>query len=134
MNETLSPVSARLQWAATWARIATAGFLLAMYVATHMPVSIEAPISHTDKLFHFFAYMTLSIGMLSAWEFSVGLLRPPHYFTVWLVGTLYGVIDEITQIPVGRTADGVDWLCDVGGILMGLMLFRLARPFIYRFI
>ena len=34
---------------------------------------------------------------------------------VMAVGAAYGVFDELTQIPVGRDAEVLDWLADVSG-------------------
>jgi VanZ family protein len=60
------------------------------------------------------------------------VLRPQHYFTVWLVCTLYGAFDEISQTPFGRSCDGLDWLADIVGIIAGLTLYRLVRPLVSR--
>lgn len=76
----------------------------------------------------------LAFSVLTSWELTIGQLRPHHYFTVWLVGTLYGAFDEITQIPVGRHADVRDWISDIAGIVLGLTLFRLLRPLLYRLV
>jgi len=109
--------------------------LLAMFIGTHTPPSylVKAP-DFSDKLVHFLAYMMLTISALSSWELSIGELRPSHYFIVWLCGTLYGAFDEITQIPIGRSCNGLDWLADIAGIVVGLTIFRLARPLMYRFL
>lgn len=124
----------RIQWAATLARRATLLCLFVMFIGTHIPGHAAPSALHHDKLLHFLAYTTLTFGILASWELSTGSLLPIHYFVVWLTATLYGAIDEITQIPVGRTCDGLDWLCDVLGIIVGLTLFRCLRPFLYRFV
>ena len=72
----------------------------------------------SDKLLHFGGYAVLTCCVLAGWELTIGMLEPKHYFAVWLAGTLYGAIDEITQIPVGRTCDMNDGLADVLGIVM----------------
>ncbi len=122
----------RIQRAAAVARWITLLCLIVMFIGTHLPTSGPPSIHDYDKLLHFLAYMTLTIGVLISWELSTGPLQPMHYFAVWIVGTLYGAIDEITQIPVGRECDGLDWLCDVLGIIVGLTLFRYLRPLLYR--
>lgn len=114
------------------ARFATIGLLLAMFIGTHTPIEVPAGITTSDKTIHFWAYLALSFSLLTSWELSSGRLQPLHFFLVWLACTVYGAIDEITQIPVGRTCDGVDWLFDVLGIIAGLSLFRILRPLIYR--
>ncbi|WP_197530323.1 VanZ family protein [Bythopirellula polymerisocia] len=124
----------RIQWAATLARRATLLCLVVMFIGTHIPSDAVHTFHYSDKWIHFLAYATLTFGILASWELSTGPLQPVHYFVVWLGATLYGAIDELTQIPVGRTCDGLDWLCDVLGIIVGLTLFRCLRPLLYRFL
>ncbi len=126
----------RLRRAASLARIVTVLMLLTMFVGTHVPIaaSTHTSIGSPDKLAHLLAYLVLTVVALASWELSIGELLPRHYFTVWLCGTVYGAFDEITQIPVGRTCDGLDWLADIVGIVIGLTLFRIARPLMYRFL
>ncbi len=126
MNSTPLPRAAAVM------RVATMGLLVAMFIGTHIPSPLQTEISANDKMIHFWAYFSLSLFLLTSWELSIGRLKPIHYFTVWLVCTLYGAFDEITQIPVGRTCDSMDWLFDVMGIITGLIVFRLVRPLIYR--
>ncbi|NOY40382.1 MAG: hypothetical protein GXP26_00910 [Planctomycetes bacterium] len=136
MQDPLATNLTRLRRAASLARIATVLLLLAMFIGTHIPIaaSIQSHAGSTDKVAHIVAYLVLTIMALVSWELSIGELRPHHYFTVWLCGTVYGAFDEITQIPVGRTCDGLDWLADIVGIVIGLTIFRIARPLMYRFL
>ena len=134
MSDTTTAMSSRLRIAAQFARYATAILLVAMFVGTHLPSQVAPGLTFSDKLIHFLAYMTLTMSLLTSWELSAGILQPQHYFIVWLSCTLYGAFDEITQIPVGRVCDGLDWLADVGGILVGLILYRLLRPLWYRWL
>jgi len=122
----------QLRRAARFARYATVVLLLGMFIGTHIPANTGPHFTHTDKLAHFSAFMALSCSLLVSWELSIGVLRPQHYFAVWLFGTVYGAFDEITQIPVGRVCDGMDWLADIAGILAGLALYRIFRPALYR--
>jgi VanZ family protein len=134
MPETTNVMSPRLRVAAQIARYATAILLLAMFIGTHLPANLSPGFTVSDKLIHFLAFMILTMCLLTSWELSTGILQPQHYFAVWLFCTLYGAVDEITQIPVGRVCDGLDWLADVGGILVGLILYRLLRPWWYRWL
>ncbi|MDZ4659946.1 MAG: VanZ family protein [Bythopirellula sp.] len=132
MQPDASNDSSQLRRAAALARFATIGLIIAMFVGTHVPNPVAVEITTSDKTIHFWAYLALSFSLLTSWELSSGRLQPIHFFLVWLACTVYGAIDEITQIPVGRTCDGVDWLFDVLGIVAGLSLFRILRPLIYR--
>ena len=115
------------------ARFATVLLLLFLFVGTHYPPhAIPRQIAAADKYAHCLAYLSLAISALTSWELTVGMLLPQHYFTVWLLGTLYGAFDEVTQIPVGRHCDGLDWFSDILGIVLGLILYRLVRPLLHR--
>lgn len=134
MPELTSIIPSRLRLVAQFARYATVLLLLAMFVGTHLPASLSPGFSYSDKVIHASAFMSLTLSLLISWELSAGVLRPQHYFAVWLFCTLYGAFDEITQIPVGRVCDGLDWLADIAGILAGLILYRLFRPLLSRWI
>jgi len=122
----------RLRVFARLARYGTVLLIFSLFVCTHVPgQAIPQQVAGLDKFAHCFIYMAIAFSVLTSWELSVGLLRPQHYFTVWLLGTLYGAFDEITQIPVGRHCDGFDWLCDIVGLVLGLTCYRLLRPVIF---
>jgi VanZ family protein len=44
---------------------------------------------------------------------------------------VYGALDELTQIPVGRYADVYDWLADCAGALAGVAAFAAVGA-VYR--
>jgi VanZ family protein len=111
----------------------TVAFLLAMFVGTHIPVQAEALMANADKMLHFWAYFSLAMFLLISGELTLGPLKPIHFFSVWLACTLYGAMDEITQIPVGRNCDIADWVYDVMGVIGALTLFRVVRPLLGRF-
>jgi VanZ family protein len=134
MPESTSIIASRLRRVAQYARYASLLLLLAMFIGTHIPSSISPDISVSDKAIHATAFMTLTISLLLSWELSRGTLQPQHYFAVWLFCTLYGIFDEITQTPFGRTCDGLDWMADIVGIIVGLTLYRSIRPIVLRWL
>ena len=134
MHEPSTTNLPRIRRAASLARYGTCLLLLVMFLGTHLPAVMQPTFSLSDKLIHLVAYMALTVSLLASWELTTGILRPQHYFFVWLSGTVYGAFDELTQIPVGRTCDGFDWLADIAGIAVGLILFRVARPLLYRWL
>lgn len=90
-----------------------------LFVLTHLPVYVQGPVRHFDKVVHFLAYAGLGAGMVavlpSVWRKSVlGLLL------AIAAACLYGVIDEVIQgfVP-GRTADVLDWCADAAGATVG---------------
>lgn len=126
-------LSERRQRFAPFARYLTALLMLAMFAATHIPLGfVPREVSMFDKLVHSLVYMTLTFSALTSLELTIGSLLPHHYFTVWLVGTLYAAFDEITQLPVGRQPDVHDWVCDLIGIVIGLTVYRLISPVMFR--
>ena len=101
------------------ALIAFALYWATLFVLMHVPVPVQSPAPHFDKVVHFLAYAGLGVGMIvvlpSAWRRSLfGLL--------FAIGAawLYGVVDEIIQgfVP-GRSADLLDWCADTAGAAVG---------------
>jgi VanZ family protein len=99
-----------------------------LFVLTHVPVPVQSPVRHFDKVVHFLAYAGLGAGMVSvlpgAWRRSVtGLMLAIG------AACLYGVVDEVIQgfVP-GRTADVLDWCADAAGATVGATFaWTLAR-------
>lgn len=106
-------------------------YWLAMFIGSHVKLRDAVHVFHIrDKVLHFVAYAGLAF--LAAWyqrfrKGSVGWLDLGAILT--LVAS-YGVLDEITQIPVGRTADPLDWLADAAGAVAGLTAFLAMRRFV----
>lgn len=118
------------------ARYATLLLLFLLFAGTHLPGRAlpYQVVAGVDKFAHCFAYLALTFSVLVSLDLSIGQLRPQHYFSVWLLGTFYGAFDEVTQLAVGRHCDILDWFADIVGIVLGLTLFRIVRPLIYRWV
>lgn len=102
-------------------RLSFWGFALFAFVLTHLPPT-EFPqvgVPGIDKVVHFFLYFGL--GWLFGWAYPA---FQNHRRIVASGLFLYAAIDEVTQPWVGRTAEVLDWGCDVLGILIGLDLFH----------
>ena len=105
-------------------------YWLVIFTGTHVPGHVLHHIGHKDKVFHFGAFVGLSA--LLCW--SASCFRKPGlviYAAVLAVAAVYGVFDELTQqlVPL-RTADPLDWLADVCGAVIGILLFAgLQRLF-----
>jgi VanZ family protein len=105
-------------------QILLAGYWLALFVATHLPPSIARVPGHgIDKLIHASVYALLAGLLATTWQCAAGQLTFRHLRWVWIALVLYAAFDELTQIPVGRTASWADWFADGLGALIGLALF-----------
>jgi VanZ family protein len=124
--------SDRLRRLASRARTLAVVYLVVLFAATHIPGLPSTGFSLSDKIEHFCGYGILTIFVLLGWELTIGVLEAKHYFAVWLAGTLYAIVDELTQIPVGRTCDVNDWAADILGILAGMIAFGCLRGVLYR--
>jgi VanZ family protein len=109
-------------------RVLLAGYWLLLVVSTHVPPRTAGlPADQLDKLAHFAAYALLAWLLAMAWESSTGRLNLRHLKFLWLVVVAYGIIDELTQPLMGRTASIADWLADAAGAAVGLILFQATR-------
>ena len=114
----------KTRWALT---IIVAGYWLALLVGTHMPrVPKALQMPGSDKWQHTVAYAGLAFLLVArcsvarplTWKRSLGAAG---------VVILFGAVDELTQIPVGRDAEFKDWLADILGTAIGIALFAMLR-------
>lgn len=104
-------------------------YWVACFLATHMPPpQIVLPsLPGLDKVVHFILYTGLG------WMLAT-LLAPrfprinPLVGRVVLALTAYAIFDELTQIPVGRTADLHDGFADIVGAAFGTLVVVRKRP------
>jgi VanZ family protein len=102
-----------------------------MFVASHVKLRDAVEVFHIrDKVLHFVAYAGLAFLAAAYLRFRKGCFGWLDFLGVWTLAVSYGVLDEITQIPVGRTADPLDWLADAAGAAAGLVAFFALRRFI----
>ena len=109
-----------------WMRAAhglLAVYWLAIFTLTHVPRLPPPPnVPQADKVVHLLAYGLLAVFFFTA-RSSVRPLVRRDYLIGMLIFAVYGVADELLQIPVGRTCDVLDWVADVTGALAGTGLF-----------
>lgn len=100
--------------AAIWAAV--------LFLVSHQPTLSVNLGGGRDKIAHFGAYLVL--GFLLAWG------RGPQARIFWLIllGSLYGILDELHQSFVpGRSADVWDVTADIFGVFTGVLVYRLIR-------
>jgi|tagenome__1003787_1003787.scaffolds.fasta_scaffold20977505_6 VanZ family protein len=112
------------------------GFVLALLTATHLPPNalvLPVEVNNIDKVFHFTAYAILAGLLATSWQLSSGILTSRHLRWVWCAVAIFGALDELTQIAVGRDCSIWDWSADAVGAACGLLAFVwLRRRFIAR--
>jgi VanZ family protein len=118
------------------AQVLLFGYWAALFIATHVPVSVpQVAGRHSDKVVHVAAYAVLSCLIAITWQLSAGgCLGGRHYRRIGIVLALYAAFDEATQLLVGRDGNWPDWLADVMGIALGLAIFHfVVRPLYTKF-
>ena len=109
-------------------RLVLIAYWCLMFVGTHVPKVPDALEQVSDKTLHFLAYCGLSVLLVidaAARRRVTGRL---------LIGfaalcAVYGIADELLQIPVGRSADVRDWLADMRGVATGMAVIVVAGWF-----
>jgi VanZ family protein len=115
--------SSRLKKAAL---ILLIGYWLAFFLGTHIPAPPHALVPRiSDKLLHFTGYAGLTFLVCLNWWLRRALAWRQYIVVLVLIAVL-GALDELTQIPVGRDCDILDWAADVLGTAAGLAIFGAA--------
>jgi VanZ family protein len=92
----------------------TAAYWLGIFYLTHLPPERLPKTRIADVHAHFTAYAVLAVLLL--WSLHYTPLSP-RAAAWWVVGLcfFYGAIDEVLQIPIGRTCSMKDWIADATG-------------------
>jgi VanZ family protein len=112
--------------------IALATYWLLLFISTHIPVHhLMAKIGTNDKVLHAIAFAGLAF--LIAWAIPTNLVfLSRNVLLAGVCGVAYAGVDELLQIPVGRTADWMDFQADCIGISIGLAVYTAIRDFLLR--
>jgi VanZ family protein len=127
-NDALLPTTAsstRSRWG--WL---LAAYWIALFTATHVPPYVPiVPGTGGDKLAHLLAYAILAFLIACYWQATAGWLGREHYFWIVIICAVFGVVDELLQIPVGRYASMFDWVADLFGANLGVIAFAAWNRF-----
>jgi hypothetical protein len=122
-----APARTRLIDGALWAGAGAA--LAGTLVLSLGPAPPEvAGVRFSDKLLHGGAYAVMTVLWLLAavWRPGRGAGRFPRAPIVLVIGFgVLGVVIELLQLPLDRTADPMDALADVVGVALGYLAWRL---------
>jgi VanZ family protein len=114
-----------------WALTACAW--IGLFIATHIPAPSMPEMDVSDKTLHFTAYF----GLASMMYLSTWITNPSRRWVAAIVLAIcmvYGVIDEVLQPFVRRHADVGDWLYDVCGAAIAVLLLATVRRLARRWI
>ncbi len=107
-------------------------YWVALFIGTHLPPRMVSSLHASDKLLHTIAFAGLAFFL--AWALPTVSNR--QWYNVgcaYGIGALYAGFDELSQIPVGRTADWYDFIADQFGLVIGLGIYAILRHLIIRF-
>ena len=115
-----------LRWAALWV-----SWMVLISIASHVPGEVvpEAPFEGADKAAHIAAYFVLGVlGVGAVARLRADWPRPLVGSMALVVGALFGALDEFHQSFVaGRQMDMKDWLTDLLGLALAVIIARAAR-------
>lgn len=108
-----------------WSRILLFGWWGLMFTGTHIPLppGPGEPVI-PDKLIHYLMFAVLGVLLPCAF-YNRDATGWRQYARLFCVMVLYSALDELLQIPVGRTAEWRDWWCDLAGGATGLALYAV---------
>ena len=124
--ETRMPLSAKTR--TLLFLVVTAGYWLVIFGGTHTPGNPFPGGGHRDKLAHFGAFAGLAF-LLCGSVACFRPMRPAYYGAILGLVACYGIIDELTQLLVSRTADPLDWVADMSGAIFGMVIFAVGLRF-----
>ena len=103
-----------------------------LFIGTHLPPDrIFIPLHLSDKVLHAVAFAGLSF--LIAWAVPTNDAKLyQNTLTAALIAVVYAALDELLQIPVGRTADWMDFAADCIGVCIGLGAYTFVRALIFK--
>lgn len=123
MTQTEPPPPPRGPWPARLLAVVTTGYAAALVWATHHPKPQEflGKNPPSDKLLHVAAYAILGT-LVAATLAASGRLSPRVGLRAVAALAAFGILDEATQpLPwFRRTADPLDWVFDLAGIVLGI--------------
>jgi|SRR5688500_2994115 VanZ family protein len=104
------PRVALLAWSLTGA------YWVGIFYLTHLPPQRVPKTRVADVYAHFAFYAVLAALLLWSLRYTRLSSRAAAWWVV-VVGLVYGAVDEVLQIPVGRSCSMKDWLADASGVL-----------------
>ena len=124
------PKAAGLQWLRL-APVMLGMYWVSLFIGAHIPLRLAINNGYADKLEHLAAFAGLNLLLLAVWSSRRSLGVWQFVQAVAVLG-LYGAFDEISQIPVGRDCELLDWVADLVGALIGAVTFNVLAALVRR--
>jgi len=100
--------------------------LLIFYVSSRSTLPSLVEFKSSDKFMHVLAYIPMGFLLMYAMRETPELFPSKQAFLAALLGTLYGISDEIHQLYVpGRHFELLDIAADSAGVILGIIIFTL---------
>ncbi|MDA0834545.1 MAG: VanZ family protein [Planctomycetota bacterium] len=99
-------------------------YWLVLFIGTHVQIPSEVNQvlqEGNDKLIHAGMYALLAI-LWGTWRSTLTTWTWRETVHGIIILALYGMADELLQIPVGRNGDFADWLADCFGLCTGFII------------
>ncbi len=101
------------------------------FVMTHLPPGNMPTVRTSDKMLHFLSYGLLSGCLyLTLWIGAMPVRRTA--LMVVFAAAVFGLFDEILQVPVGRDPELMDWIVDVAAAIIAAACLSLLRVVLAR--
>lgn len=95
-------------------------------VGTSLPRVPGPDVDNADKLAHLIAYFVLGALVARAFRGGTKLDRAQWAGLTVVAGSLYGLLDELHQIPLPeRSCSAGDLVADVAGVALGVVMIML---------
>lgn len=102
-------------------------YWIILFSATSIPADSVPTTGVSDKIEHFLAYFILTILLASTLFFQnkFTFIKKHYLLSTLIIASVYGIVDELHQLLVpGRSCELLDWLSDVGGVMLGIIFVK----------
>ena len=107
-------------------------YWMVLFTLTTLPGKDLPDVGISDKISHFIAYCGFAVflNLFLLVQNKKKLLKEKAWLFALLFGATYAIIDEFHQLLIpGRSCDIKDWIADVIGISLGLLVVKILMIF-----
>lgn len=111
-------------------------YWLFILLLTSLPAGNMPNVQINDKVIHFIAFMLLGFLLRSALRIQgkVGFVKKYSFAVSITIISIYALLDELHQMYIpGRSCDPKDWLADICGAFLGIIIVTAIRKFVHKY-